>query len=125
MFHSPSEDTLFFLIGCVLLCILYPPCILWWKLEKCTSNEFPHLLNQLTLFCLPSEATRSSQRDCLLLWDELEAQWKDLISLSKDISGLATQLLDVGQCLGSSYPDQVEKGECEVVSVAGINSSIW
>lgn len=55
------------------------------------------------------EATRSSQRDSLLLWEELEAQWKDLITLSSDPSGLATQLLDVGQCLGSSYPDQVEK----------------
>uniref|UniRef100_A0A0P4W2S9 Spatacsin C-terminal domain-containing protein n=1 Tax=Scylla olivacea TaxID=85551 RepID=A0A0P4W2S9_SCYOL len=55
------------------------------------------------------EATRSSQRDCLLLWEELEAQWKELITLTKDLSGLATQLLDVGQCLGSSYPDQVEK----------------
>ena len=58
-----------------------------------------------------SEATRTSQRDCLLLWEELEGQWKDLITLTKDVSGLAAQLLDVGQCLGSSYPDQVEKGE--------------
>ena len=64
-----------------------------------------------------TEATRSSQRDCLLLWDELEAQWKELITLSKDLSGLAIQLLDVGQCLGSSYPDQVEKGECVGESV--------
>lgn len=58
-----------------------------------------------------AEATRSSQRDSLLLWEELEAQWKDLITLSSDPSGLATHLLDVGQCLGSSYPDQVEKGK--------------
>lgn len=61
--------------------------------------------------CVSAEATRSSQRDSLLLWEELEAQWKELITLSSDPSGLATQLLDVGQCLGSSYPDQLEKGE--------------
>ncbi|XP_066960523.1 LOW QUALITY PROTEIN: spatacsin [Macrobrachium rosenbergii] len=49
------------------------------------------------------------QADRLLPWDELEKQWRDLITLCEDPSTLGNQLLDVGQRLGSSYPDQLAK----------------
>ncbi|XP_071550265.1 spatacsin [Panulirus ornatus] len=51
----------------------------------------------------------NSQRDRLLLWDELEVHWRDLVSLCEDPSSLGYQLLDIGQRMGSSHPDQVEK----------------
>ena len=50
------------------------------------------------------------QTDRFLLWEELERQWRDLITLCNDPSSIGNQLLDVGQRLGSSYPDQLAKG---------------
>ncbi|CAL4192597.1 unnamed protein product, partial [Meganyctiphanes norvegica] len=45
----------------------------------------------------------------LLLWEELECQWCDLISLCPDTVALGNQLLSIGQRMGSSHPDQVQK----------------
>ncbi|XP_042877206.1 spatacsin-like isoform X2 [Penaeus japonicus] len=51
----------------------------------------------------------ATQRDRLFLWEELEMQWCELITLCEDPSSLGNQLLVVGQRIGSSHPDQVEK----------------
>ncbi|XP_069160360.1 spatacsin isoform X2 [Procambarus clarkii] len=49
------------------------------------------------------------KRDRLLLWDELEAQWQELLTLCDDPTLLGNQLLEIGQRMGSSHPDQMEK----------------
>ncbi|XP_027210422.2 spatacsin [Penaeus vannamei] len=51
----------------------------------------------------------ATQRDRLLLWEELETHWCEMITLCEDPSSLGNQLLLVGQRIGSSHPDQVEK----------------
>ncbi|KAK4314797.1 hypothetical protein Pmani_013942 [Petrolisthes manimaculis] len=55
------------------------------------------------------ETGRGTMRDRLLGWEELEETWKNLVGLCQDPSALGHQLLEFGQRLGSSYPDQAER----------------
>ncbi|XP_068222924.1 spatacsin [Palaemon carinicauda] len=88
------------------------------QLAKDLINALPIPQNAIVNFlCEEAVATITAgpgtpgilQADRLLPWDELEKRWRDLITLCEDPSSLGNQLLDVGQRLGSSYPDQLAK----------------